>query len=267
MPHIAPPLIVADIVELLGSLLGLVVLVMWVIRQIVEANKQAGPPKGRPQVAPQPLQPQAQPPAPRGAQQAGQQADPLRNQVEEFLRRAGRVPPGDQPAPAQRRVRAAGGNEIEVLIDDPAAMPERRPLSEPFRPMEQPATPAPRQPAAEVRKARPTRQPAAPRRETVAEHVADSVTAHSRALGEQSSRLGQRIIEDDRQFDVQLKAKFDHTVGTLTGSGVAAAEHAAAVAAEEARAAVQIAHLLASPDGMRQAIVLNEILRRPSERW
>jgi hypothetical protein len=265
MLQIAPPLILADFIELIGSLMGLVVLVMWVIRQIVEANKQAGPPKGRPQMAPQ--QPQVQPQPARGVPPAGQQADPLRNQVEEFLRRAGRVPVGEQQAPGQRRVRAAAGNEVEVLIDEPAAPPERRPLSEPFRPMEQPATTAPRQPAAALRKVPAPRQPVAPRRETVAEHVAESVTAHSRALGEQTSRLGQRIIDEDRQFDVQIKAKFDHSVGTLTGSGVAAAEHAAAVAAHESRAAAQLAGMLASPDGMRQAIVLNEILRRPSERW
>jgi hypothetical protein len=262
----AQPLILADIVELLGSLVGLVVLVMWVIRQIVEANKQAGPPKGRPQVAPPP--PPAQPQVPRAAPAAGQQADPLRNQVEEFLRRAGRVPPGDREALAQRRVRPAAGNEVEVLIDEEQAAPlERRPLAEPFRPVDQPTAPATRQPAAAQRKVRTPRQPVAPRRETVAEHVAESVTAHSRALGEQTSRLGQRIIEDDQQFDAQLKAKFDHTVGTLTGSNVAAAERAAKVAADESRAAAQIAGMLASPDGMRQAIVINEILRRPSERW
>jgi hypothetical protein len=86
-------------------------------------------------------------------------------------------------------------------------------------------------------------------------------------LGEQTSRLGQRIIDDDQQFDVQLKAKFDHTVGTLTGSDVATAAQAAAAAAAASRPAAQIAALLASPEGMRQAVVLNEILRRPSERW
>ena len=47
---VAPP-ILADIFELLGPFVGLIMLVMWVIRQIVEANKHAGPPKGRPQPA------------------------------------------------------------------------------------------------------------------------------------------------------------------------------------------------------------------------
>jgi hypothetical protein len=266
MHSIAPPLISAGVFDLLWSLMGLLVLVMWVIRQIVEANKQAGPPKGRPQPAPQPPQPQGQPQPARAAQPAGQQADPLRNQVEEFLRRAGRAAPGDREGPAQRRVRPAGGNEIEVLIDEPAAMSERRPLAEPFRPMEQQAPTAPPPPVTGQRKARPSRQPVSPRRETVAEHVAESVAAHTRAIGEQSSRLGQRIIQEDQQFDAQLKAKFDHSVGTLTGSNIAA-EEVAAMSQGGSQVALQLAEMLASPDGMRQAIVLNEILRRPSERW
>jgi hypothetical protein len=101
----------------------------------------------------------------------------------------------------------------------------------------------------------------------VAEHVAENVAAHARSISEQSARLGQRIIEEDHQFDVQLKAKFDHTVGTITGSSVAAAEQAAIAAAASETPAAQIAALLANPDGVRQAIVLNEILRRPNERW
>ncbi len=101
----------------------------------------------------------------------------------------------------------------------------------------------------------------------MAEHVAESVAAHAKSISEQTSRLGQRIIEDDHQFDVQLKAKFDHTVGTLTGSAVTAAEQqAAAVRATETPAA-QIATLLANPEGVRQAIIINEIIRRPSDRW
>jgi hypothetical protein len=263
MNHALPPILLADFVEVIGSVAFLFGLLMWVINQIREANKPAAPPRGRPAAAaPQP-QPQA------GVKAAGQQADPLRNQVEDFLRRAGRAPQGNQPGPAgQRRVRAGGPPEIEVLVNDDAAPGERRPLAEPLRPSDRPAMPS-KQAAAELRKPSPPRRPAAPRqeRETVAEHVAENVAARGRALAEQASRLGQRIIEEDHQFDVQLKAKFDHTVGTLTGSAVAAAEQAAAAASFEARPAAQIAAMLANPEGVRQAIVINEILHRPSDRW
>jgi hypothetical protein len=264
MFHVAPSVILADIFELLGSLVGLLVLVMWVIRQIVEANKQAGPPKGPPPAAPQ--GPQVQP-QPARAQQAGQQADPLRNQVEEFLRRAGRVRPDNQQGPAQPRGRGLADNQIEVLVDDAPASKERRPLAEPFRPVEHTTASSATPPVSGPRRTRPTRQPVTPRRETVADHVAENVTAHSRALAEQSARLGQRIVEEDHHFDVQLRAKFDHTVGTLTEAGVVAAEQPKAVAEEAAPAAGQIASLLVSPEGLRQAIVLNEILRRPADRW
>jgi hypothetical protein len=201
---------------------------------------------------------QARPPG--GALPAGQQADPLRDQVEEFLRRAGRGQQGDP------RPQPAGAGEIEVLLEERDEVPERR-LSEPFRPMQQsPAEPV-LTPVGKPRKPRPQRPAAKPRRETVAEHVAENIGAQSRALSDRTSRLGQRIIEDDHQFDVQLKAKFDHTVGTLTGSSVTAAEQAAAVVSAANTPAAHIAVMLASPEGVRQAIVINEILRRPSDRW
>jgi hypothetical protein len=234
-------------------------LVLWVIKQIVEANKEAGPPKAHPAAAPQ-QQPQPQ----AAVKPAGQQADPLRHQVEEFLRRSGRGAQGNQPGAPQRRARPAGTGEVELLVADEAP-PERRPLAQPLRSPERTAS-AGSVPATAAQANRP-RKPVAPRRQTVAEHVAESIGAHSREVGEQASRLGQRIIEDDHQFDVQLKAKFDHQVGTLTGSAVAAAERAEAVATFEARPAALIAALLANPEGMRQAVVINEILRPPSERW
>jgi hypothetical protein len=256
-----PPLLLADVFEMLGGVVGVLALVMWVIRQIAAANQQAGPPRARPQAAPA-GEPQA---GAVGGQPVAQQADPLRNQVEEFLRRGGRGAPGNQAPAGQRRNAPGPVKEIEVLIRDDPAPAQRPSLSEPFRPVEQ-SKGQPRRLAEGPRPARAPRKESS-RRTTVAEHVAESVSAHSRAVAEQAARLGQRIIEDDQQFDVQLKAKFDHTVGTLTGSAVAAAEQAAIAAAEASTPAAEIATLLSNPNGVRQAIVINEILRRPSERW
>jgi hypothetical protein len=259
MIHALPPILLADFVEVIASVVGLFGLLMWVIKQIVESGKQVGPQRGRPQ-APAP-QPQGD------IKAAGQQADPLRNQVEEFLRRSGRGPMPNKPGAEQRRVRPAGGREIEVLVSDDPVPLERRTLAEPLRSAEQTTTTSVPQRSAVPRTPSPPRRQPAARRETVADHVAESVAAHTQAIAEQASRLGQRIIQDDQQFDVQLKAKFDHTVGTLTGSAVADAEQAAAAAANAAAPAAQIAAMLANPDGVRQAIVINEILRRPGERW
>ena len=260
-------LLLADIFDIITSVIALMVPVLWVMKQIFDATKQEAPPRGGPPEEAPPPQPQVE------AQAAGQQADPLRNQVEEFLRRAGRGPqqpaePG-RPAPPQRRVRPAGPREIEVLVDENAPQPpERRPLAEPLRSAGQPAAPARPQPVAMPRQSRPQRRAAAaPQRETVAEHVADSLAAQSQNMIDRTSRLGQQIIEDDHQFDVQLKAKFDHTVGSLTGSAVTAAERADAAARATKTPAAEIVAMLSNPDGARQAIVINEILRRPSELW
>jgi hypothetical protein len=256
--HLPPILLAIDLVELIGSVVGLFALVLWVIKQIVEANKPVPPPRPRPAAVPAQAQPQVEnPPA--------QQADPLRHQVEEFLRRSGRGPQDNQPAAPQRRMRPASASEVELLVDENASATDRQPLAQPLRTTERNRPTAPGAQGAAPQRV--PRKSVPQRRQSVAEHVAENIAAHSREVAEQASRLGQRIIEDDQQFDVQLKAKFDHQVGTLTGSAVAAAEQAEAVALREARPAAQIAALLANPDGMRQAIVINEILRRPSERW
>lgn len=254
-----PMLFVADIAELLGSIVGLFALVMWVIKQIVDANRKAGPPPGQQPAAPRP---QPRPQQPVRANPADQQADPLRNQVEEFLRRSGRLPQANRPAPQANRGRPSRTNEIEVLVGESDMQRERPPLAKPLQ-SSQPAAGSP-----SLRGPQPAARPVeATRRQSVAEHVAATIAEHSREVGEQASRLGQRIIVDDQQFDEQLKAKFEHTVGTLTGSAVVEAELAAAAANRAATPAAQIAALLSNPEGVRQAIVVNEILRPPMERW
>lgn len=258
MIHILPTILVADIVELFGSVVGLFALVMWVIKQIVEANKKVAPPRVQPPAVP----PQLRPQQPAGANPAGQQADPLRNQVEEFLRRSGRAPQANRPAPQPNRSRPARANEIEVLVGDDESQRTRTRLAPPLESAQPVAGSSP------ANVAQPTpRLPEAGRRQTVAEHVAATIAAHSREVSDQSSRLGQRIIADDQEFDERLKAKFDHRVGSLTGSAVVEAEHAAAAASLAAAPAAQIAALLSNPEGVRQAIVINEILRPPMERW
>jgi hypothetical protein len=258
----------ADIGEIIGSVFALLATLAWVLKQVFDAKKEAPRAGGGAAAAGKPAQAPAA--AAAGGKPAGQQADPLRAQVEEFLRRAGRGGQGNQPRGQQRPAGAAANRDIEILLDDEAATsPERRPLAEPLRPIE-PAVASssarPQQPAAPG-KPRPPRRPPQARRETVADHVAENVAAHAKAISEQTSRLGQRIIEDDYQFDVQLKAKFDHTVGTLTGSAVTAAENAAAAVRATETPAALIAAMLANPEGVRQAMIINEIIRRPSDRW
>src|SRR5262245_11737400 len=246
------PILAIDIGEII---VGLVALIFVILRQLLEANKQPAPkaPRGAPVVPPP--QPNI-PPAPQPA--AGQQADPLRAQVEEFLRRAGR--PQGQPQPAPVR-------EIEVLVD-PSQPSEQRTIGQPLKQAEWRKS-TPDQPSAKPaetgNKNRSPRTSGKQRRQSVAEHVAEQVTAHTRNLADQASRLGQRIVAEDQQFDVQLKAKFDHTVGTLAGSAIPAAAEQPPPPADTP--AAQLAAMLANPGGARQAVLLNEIMRRPTDRW
>ncbi|MEX2307561.1 MAG: hypothetical protein WD738_08215 [Pirellulales bacterium] len=253
MPSPIEMLVLADIKEVISIVMALLVPILWAVKQIADAAKQGQEADAARPAAPRPAAPQAP------VQAAGQQADPLRNQVEEFLRRAGRAPQANRVGPAPR--------DIEVLIDEEPA--RRRPLGEPLRPFESRSAAGPKSPAASTPVApqspseRPVRRSVVPRkRKTLAERAVERAEARASKLAEQSSHLGQRIIAEDQQFDVQLKAKFDHTVGTLAGSAVPAAEQVPVDTP-----ASQIAAMLASPDGMRQAIVVNEILRRPTDRW
>lgn len=246
-------LLLADIWEVLGALLALLVPVLWGIKQIADATKQGQ----QPEKAAEPPR-QAEAVAPRPAARPGEQADPLRSQVEEFLRRSGRAPQADRGQPARR--------DIEVLIDEESV--PRRVAGEPVRPAAAPipaAASAPRPTPTPTADIRPVRRSVTPKtRRTLAERAVERAAIRADKVAEMGSHLGQRIIQDDHQFDAQLKAKFDHTIGTLGGSSAAAVKQ---VPAPPDSPAGRIAAMLASPSGVRQAIVLNEIFNRPSDRW
>jgi hypothetical protein len=242
--------------EIIGVLVVLVPLVLWVIGQIRGAAKQAGQPRGQQAAPRRQAQPagRRRPPAAVPAGQAGQQADTLREQVEEFLRRSGRQQPANQGRPAPARP-TSHPPEIELLpVEEPRA-PRRR-LAEPLRPARESANvPAPGKAVRSAALGTAGR----------AQPVRQSLSASGGGLSGYTPHLGERIIADDEQFDVQLKAKFDHRVGTLAAARV---EPSTAVSASIGESpAAQIAEMLTSPEGVRQAIVLNEILRRPGDRW
>lgn len=243
-------------VGLSDLIIGLIALIVVIIRQLIEANKSAGANRPKPPVAPQPQPPQANKgPAPAG----GQQADPLRAQVEEFLRRANKPAPQNQPG-AQR-----GSSDIEVLVK-PGQPPEPRTIGQPLRQAEWRQAPSPQGPT-KPEKSKQSRGSKARRRQSVAEHVAEQVSARAASLGAQASQLGQRIAAEDQQFDFQIKAKFDHAVGTLGANETETAPASAAPVGAADTPAAQLAAMLANPGGIRQAVLVNEILRRPSERW
>jgi len=255
-----PILFAAPWNELVSVLVGLVFLVIWVINQINDARKKQAAEAGRPVDVP--LEPM-EAAAPQAGAQGGGQADPLRAQVDEFLRRAGQQP--KPPAPP-RPARPTAKDEIVVLLDESQVAPQRNPLAEKPRGMGRPKA-APSRPPAQPREPRP-QQPrrVGKARKTVADHVAERSGAASETFQKEVADLGSRVKEADAQFDVQLHQKFDHDLGRFGDRSTGAAAQPAAPDETKSPAA-QIAALLASPDGVRQAVVLNEILNRPTDRW
>jgi hypothetical protein len=260
-----PILFAADLNEILSVLGALVVFVIWLINQINDAKKKQQAQAVRPQ-------PEL-PPQPAGQAAAAAEvppADPLRTQIDEFLRRAAqqKLPQPDAPAPPRK---PPGRDEVVVLLDESVAAPPRKSLADRMRSQGEAASASrarpspPSQPPREQKPRSPQR--VAPQRpSSVAEHVAEHVGAATQEFRKEVANLGERVKQADAQFDVQLQKKFDHTLGSLAPRQTSRASDQPA-ASETATPAAQIVALLSSPGGVQQAVMLNEILNRPTDRW
>lgn len=258
-----PILFAAGLNEIVSVLVGLAFFVIWVINQINDAKK-----KQAAQEQKKKMEAMQQAGDPNPAPAPSPPADPLRAQVDEFLRRAGKQPAAGRPQPKTQK--PAGRDEVVVLLDESAAAtPPRKTLAEKMRVKVE---------AAKAQRAKPTasqisrtpprpqqRGPSQPRPQTVIEHVTQHVGTASEAFRQEVADLGQSVRQADEQFDVQLHQKFDHELGSLGHStGTSGTTEAGSPPRSPA---AQIAAMLASPEGVRQAIILNEILHRPSDRW
>ncbi len=108
----------------------------------------------------------------------------------------------------------------------------------------------------------------------VEEHVKKYLDAQE--FSRRSQELGEEVAEVDREVGQHLHEVFDHQVSRLeVVPGEAAAPPEAAEPSDLAEAspnmpatfATGLLDLVSSPDSLRQAIILNEILHRPEERW
>jgi hypothetical protein len=183
---------------------------------------------------------------------APKRADPIEDEIAEFLRRAAerQKPAGERPPsrPAPPPVLA-----------EPVNRPSRPPAAKP-----QPVVIA---------------EPAT--HESVAEHVGRRMKRPK--FGKVGSgKLGQKVAQPDDKIEERLREKFEHQVSSLAsaqGETPAAAPAAAVPAAAESNVptdlaagsptldAASLAALLTNPVTLRQVILANEILRRPEERW
>lgn len=248
LPQTIPLFAAGDVWEML---IGVIFFIMWTVAQLLGGRQEA---KARKKVRPRPPKPQEQrddvagfperpvrevrreefaapaPPAEAAPlrREPRNQEDALRSEVEEFLRRA--QGKSEQPKPVPRE------------------QPPRRPAGQ------QPQRP--QQPTPQITPVAPVPQPRSIRNEGVAEHVqrhlsTEDISAHTK-------ELGATVATSDDRLEMRLQHKFDHHLGSLGHD-----DASDAIASKPSDVAAEIAAMLKSPQGMRQIIVANEILRRP----
>ena len=154
------------------------------------------------------------------------QAESLRSEIEDFVRRAqGKAPQQEPPVRQHRPLRPSGQKRAQPKTSLP-------PVSQ-----------------------TPTSQPSL-RTEGVAEHVSKHISSSS--VAQHAEELGTDLGQTDERMESRLHEKFDRQVGSL--------EHRKTPEKKkepQGDVTAELAELLSRPEGMRQLIIANEILRRP----
>jgi hypothetical protein len=106
-------------------------------------------------------------------------------------------------------------------------------------------------------------------RDSVASHVEEHMQGH--VFDEQVSHLGENVDRSDDKMEEHLQQVFEHNIGKLGAKTSAASDSSLD---DDSPGQQQVASeptnylaLLQNPESIRQAIILNEILARPTERW
>jgi hypothetical protein len=199
----------------------------------------------------------------------------------EEARRRGPTPPARKARPVDHRDADPVRREVDDFVrasGERAAAPSRP--AAPTAPRQPVPRPAGRRPTARPRRAEEPLDiaPAEVLPEPEDAGIADHVRSHVPAAGFGSfvSDVGTGLAQTPEAMAGHLHDVFDHRLGTLGGTpgesaeGAEAEDSAAAedrVLAVSGTAAAGLAAVLAEPASLRQAVVLNEILARPEHRW
>jgi hypothetical protein len=250
----AVPLPAADVSLLAAGweqvVIAIVAIGIWALNQFLGARNKAAPPARR---IPPPV---ARPGQPAGGQPGGGQQG-LLDEVEQFLKDARkqmeqqqrpqpqqqRPPPRIQPPPVPQQARKQKQQQAKAR-PKPPRQPARPPLSE-TRPLDD-----------------------IERGSSVEQHVREHIGTDrfdTSAFDERAGKLShlQQTIEQD--IGAHVRSVFDHQVGTMTtGSASSAAPPEAPTGPSPAQ---QLFAMLREPQGLRNAILLQEVLRPPVDRW
>ncbi|MBX3415072.1 MAG: hypothetical protein KF708_20480 [Pirellulales bacterium] len=224
-------LIAADVGDFIVAAAAILIPLAYVIRTIIAARRGNKPPAGAPQ------RPAPRRVAPPQQGQGAHEQKKLTDEVEEFLRRAAERRRGGQP------------REVEIVRPEPRQPPRSRPRPKPVA----------QRPVVLTDEERIGREP-------VAQHVEQHLS--TTAYEERAAHLA-KVDDADELMQAHLSSVFDHQVGQLGSTSAPAAGGTSEAAATETSptALDGLAELLRSPAGLRQAFILQEVLRRPEERW
>lgn len=260
----------ADIDDVIGVIIGIIFVIFAVVGQLVSKMKQS-----REEAARRQRRAQAGP-RPGGGPQQGQFGGQPGQQ--------GRLPQANVGGGGGAR---GGGHPLEDEIGEFLRRAAQR------RGQPQPPTPRPQQPArpaqAGPRPPRPGRPPVPPVPRRVEEPLDIEIiedaepVGHLRGelsrekLGHLQTHIGRGTVPPvERKIGDHLHETFDHQVGHLGGPPGDAARPTDiqeagspddAVSPWPSTAAAGLAAMLSSGEGVRQAILIHEILDRPEHRW
>lgn len=225
-------LLALDFGDVLKALVPLLFVILWVIGQLAgqERPDRKAPRKKA-------AKPQRRP-----------GGGPLSQEIEAFLKRAADQR-GGKPA-----------REIEVLKPQPAGRDKPAPRKAvaaqaiPRRAVKMPSDTKLEQPRADLRERH---------------FIGDLVERHlpSQRFSDHTSHLGELAGTADTRMDVRIHGKFDHRLGSLAGSSDRDVTDAAIDIATSQQPADAIRRLLQTDAGVRQAVILSEILTPPAHRW
>jgi len=236
-----PALLLADVWELL---VPAVIIVVYLISHLWGAAQSASKQQQR-QQQPRPQGQNQQ----RRRQQPGEPADPR------------------QPA-AQREAKAGNQSQLNAEIEQflkrahQRRQDKSRGESAPRKNPSAPLQPVPV--AAQVVETPSERRPF--------DSVAQSVSEHldNRRFEQRAEHLADDIRRSQQEMTRHLEEAFDQRVGSLGSLGEplgGSTQPAAGPSPEQAAQAKATAGLLVSPQNIRQAVLLKEILERPVDRW
>ena len=175
---------------------------------------------------------------------------------------AGRPGPGGGPragaGPVRKGIEDQIGDFVRRMAQGQGGQAPRAQVRQPPRPQPRPPQPVVRPVAAEVVDLA--------HRENVAPAV------DTRGIAQHASKLGGEVAGTERQVDQHLHEVFDHKVGELAKQPDRLTKRRRAskskrVQSLPATSAAGFAALLSNAHSIRQAIVINEILTRPEDRW